>query len=162
VQEHGTTNSPKHYEFADYELRDVESVDYRLKQIDNDGTFAYSKTITVELTSITSVEDEELPTVYSLEQNYPDPFNPTTTIKFAIPQDVKRQTRDGLPASGAVRLVVYDILGREVATLVNEVKQPGMYKVEWNASSSGIASGVYYYRITAGSFSDTKKLMIIK
>ncbi len=84
VQGNGTTNSPKNYEFTDSELPNSESVDYRLKQIDNDGTFVYSKTITVDLTTITSVDDN-IVYQFSLEQNYPNPFNPTTTIKFTVP-----------------------------------------------------------------------------
>jgi hypothetical protein len=89
-----------------------------------------------------------LPTSYSLSQNYPNPFNPTTTIEFALPK------------SGNVSLVVYDILGREVTHLVNGELQAGYHKVEFNASS--LASGVYFYRIEAGSFVNVKKLMLLK
>ncbi|KUG25374.1 hypothetical protein ASZ90_004802 [hydrocarbon metagenome] len=154
VQGHGTTNSPKNYEFTDSELPNSDEVSYRLKQIDNDGTFAYSKTITVDLTTITSIEDEEIPTVYSLEQNYPNPFNPSTTIAFTVPSDVKRQTSD-------VKLIVYDILGREVATLVNQKLQSGNHEVNFNASS--LSSGMYFYRIDIGNeFNSIKKMLLIK
>jgi hypothetical protein len=89
-----------------------------------------------------------LPSVYSLSQNYPNPFNPSTTINFALPK------------SGNVTLTVYDILGREVKMLVNDNLQAGYHKVVFNASS--LASGIYFYRIQAGSFMDVKKLMLLK
>ncbi len=96
-------------------------------------------------------------TDFSLEQNYPNPFNPTTKIKFTV--------GDAYYASPArVLLRVYDILGNEIATLVNEEKFPGTYEVEF-ISSSGIrnlASGIYYYRLQAGSFNETKKMILIK
>jgi hypothetical protein len=81
-------------------------------------------------------------------QNYPNPFNPTTNIEW--------RTAD----CGLVTLKLYDLLGREVATLVNEVKQAGSYEVTWNAA--GFASGVYFYRLTAGSYTETKKLVLAK
>jgi hypothetical protein len=83
VPGNGTTNSPKNYEFTDSELPDADEVSYRLKQIDNDGTFAYSKTITVDLTKITSVDDE-IEYKFAFKQNYPNPFNQSTTIKFTV------------------------------------------------------------------------------
>jgi len=88
------------------------------------------------------------PVEFALEQNYPNPFNPTTTIKYSI------------PAAGNVELKVYDILGNEVVTLVNEVKSPGNYAAEFDAST--FASGVYFYRLQVGQFSDTKKLILMK
>jgi photosystem II stability/assembly factor-like uncharacterized protein len=97
------------------------------------------------------VEEESiavLPDNFILMQNYPNPFNPSTTIKFSIPE------------TGNIKLKVYDILGNEVATLVNEEKAPGNYSVEWNASS--LASGVYVYRLTAGSFVQTRKMILMK
>lgn len=90
----------------------------------------------------------ELPGTFALEQNYPNPFNPSTTIRFSIPQ------------TSEVTLKVYDMLGREVATLVNDVKPMGTYEVTWNAAN--LASGIYYYRMAAGSFSDVKKLILLK
>jgi hypothetical protein len=99
---------------------------------------------------ITSVEGQpsELPTQFKLEQNYPNPFNPSTVIRFSV------------PSSKFVTLKVYNALGQEVATLVNEVKQPGRYEVTWDAS--GMASGVYLYRMQAGGYIDTKKLILLK
>jgi hypothetical protein len=93
-------------------------------------------------------EGPEIPTTYSLEQNYPNPFNPATTFSFKIPY------------SSFVILKVYNILGQEVATLVDEEMQPGSYEVRWDAS--GMASGVYLYRLQAKDFIDTKKLVLLR
>jgi photosystem II stability/assembly factor-like uncharacterized protein len=99
--------------------------------------------------AFTSVETPRLaPGAFRLDQNYPNPFNPTTTVSFVIRH------------SSFVTLRVYDVLGREVATLVNEVKQAGDYTVEWKAE--GIASGVYFYRLTAGSYSEIKKMLFLR
>jgi len=92
--------------------------------------------------------NEQVPNNYSLSQNYPNPFNPTTTIKFSIPN------------SQFVILEVYDILGSEVATLVNEEKSPGNYDVKFDGSN--LSSGVYFYRLSAGVFSKTKKFVLMK
>jgi len=89
-----------------------------------------------------------IPDRFELYQNYPNPFNPSTTIKY----DLARKTR--------VKLVVYDILGREVSTLVDETQKSGSYRVVWNASQ--FASGVYLYRLQAGNYSTTKKLLLLK
>ncbi|MCZ7602035.1 MAG: T9SS type A sorting domain-containing protein [Melioribacteraceae bacterium] len=105
--------------------------------------------------TIVSVDDkhEEVVNEFSLSQNYPNPFNPSTTIKFTVPSDVKRET-------SITKLVVYDILGREIKTLVNEVKAPGTYEVTFNASQ--LASGVYFYRLQSGSFIKTKKMVLLR
>lgn len=95
----------------------------------------------------------EIPEAYSLNQNYPNPFNPSTKINFAIPNS-------GLNNGSNVRLAVFDILGKEVALLVNENLTAGNYSIDFNASSH--PSGTYFYRLTAGSFTDTKKLVLIK
>ena len=92
--------------------------------------------------------DNLLPTEYALEQNFPNPFNPSTTIKYQLPKD------------GLVTLKIYDILGREVATLVNEEKIAGKYQVNFNASS--LASGVYIYKLQAGDFVSSKKMLLLK
>ena len=98
---------------------------------------------------ITSVKDnEELPEDYKLGQNYPNPFNPSTTINYSIPQ------------SSFVTIKVYDLLGREVSSLVNQTKAGGNYSVQFNAAK--LQSGIYYYSIQAGSFTQTKKLMLLK
>jgi hypothetical protein len=102
---------------------------------------------TAEIT--TDVESNpKLPQRFALEQNYPNPFNPSTSIKYQI------------PSTNFVTLMVYDVLGREVATLVNEVKQPGTYMAQWD--TSGVASGVYFYRMSTGSFVSTKRMLLMK
>jgi len=90
----------------------------------------------------------EVPTSYNLEQNYPNPFNPMTNIKFQMPN------------SGFVQLKIFNLLGQEVATLVNEKLQPGTYKVDWDATN--YPSGVYYYKLIAGDYAETKKMVLIK
>ncbi|TAK56124.1 MAG: T9SS type A sorting domain-containing protein [Bacteroidetes bacterium] len=93
-------------------------------------------------------DNPQLPNGYSLEQNYPNPFNPSTVIRYS------------LPVANHVLLKIYDILGREIATLVNETKPAGSYNVTWDAS--GLPSGIYFYRMQAGSFIQNKKLLLIK
>ncbi len=85
---------------------------------------------------------------FSLSQNYPNPFNPSTVIKFSIPK------------TSMVNLTVYDVLGREVMTLVNDMMKPGNYNVQFDASA--LSSGVYFYTINAGDFADTKKMLFVK
>ena len=89
-----------------------------------------------------------LPLEYQLNQNYPNPFNSKTNIKYQIPN------------TGIVKIIIYDLLGREVKTLVNEYKQPGTYQVSFNAE--GLSSGIYFYRMRSGDFTETKKLVLIK
>lgn len=101
------------------------------------------------------IENNNLPTVFSLEQNYPNPFNPETTIKFSVPVETQYAT-----SLQHVTLKVYDVLGREVVTLVNEDKAPGSYETKFNAN--GLASGIYIYRIQAGEFVASKKLILLK
>jgi hypothetical protein len=95
----------------------------------------------------------EIPSAFSLEQNYPNPFNPTTKIRFAIPSNVKGQTSN-------VKITIYDALGREITSLVNEQLVPGTYEADWNASN--YPSGVYFYKLTAGDFVETKKMLLTK
>jgi len=98
--------------------------------------------------TLPSVEDYLVPKNFDLSQNYPNPFNPTTTIEYSIPKDAN------------VSIKIYDVLGKEVATLVNEQRSAGTYIINWNASN--FSSGLYFYRITAGEFADTKKMFLIK
>jgi hypothetical protein len=96
-----------------------------------------------------SVQNQDgVPENYSLEQNYPNPFNPSTTIKYSI------------PSSGYITLKVFDVLGNEIATLVNEEKPAGTYKVEFEAES--FSSGIYFYKLLAGDFIETKKMILLK
>ena len=108
---------------------------------------------------IVGVSDaSSVPSEFKLEQNYPNPFNPSTTIKYSIPVD----TRRGVLTQNVI-LKIYDILGREVSTLLNKEQKPGNYEVKFDASvSRRIASGIYYYRISAGSFMKTMKMVLLK
>ena len=138
VQGHGTTNAPQSYRYSDNSA--TGKVAYRLKQIDRDGKFEYSKE--VEVTSAAA------PAVFALSQNYPNPFNPTTVIGYSI------------ASASHVSLKVFDLLGREAAVLVNTQQVPGSYSAAFDASR--LSSGVYFYRLDAGNFSDAKKLSIMK
>ncbi|MBE0569982.1 MAG: T9SS type A sorting domain-containing protein [Ignavibacteriaceae bacterium] len=135
----GTTTEPKSYSFSDEDVT-TGTYNYRLKQIDFDGMFTYSNEIEVEV--------DFTPKEFVLYQNYPNPFNPSTVISYQ------------LPLSSDVTLKVYDVLGNEVATLVNEEKQAGVYEVEFDGSS--LASGMYLYKLQAGSFIETKKMILTK
>jgi hypothetical protein len=139
VRGHGTTTEAQSYTFIDRATFNTEKVYYRLKQVDFDGQFEYSPIIEVTVT---------LPTKFALMQNYPNPFNPTTSIAYELPITAK------------VVLKVYDVLGREVATLVNQVQAAGRYVQPFNAS--GLSSGIYFYRLQAGNFVETKKMMLVK
>jgi photosystem II stability/assembly factor-like uncharacterized protein len=105
---------------------------------------------------VISVDDDELqviPTGFTLSQNYPNPFNPSTKIKYSIPSV---GTRDRV----SVQLIVYDVLGKEVAILINEEKPAGEYEVEFSAE--GLKSGIYFYRIQTGDFDQTKKMILLR
>lgn len=113
----------------------------------SNGTFyLYKRDIQVGITNQNSVPDK-----FSLDQNYPNPFNPATKVCFSIP---------AINGSMRVKLAVFDIMGRELAVLINEEKKPGDYKVEWNAF--GFSSGIYFYRLTYGDKSLTRKMILIK
>ncbi len=143
VQGSGNSNSLKSYGYTDNlaHALGLAHLQYRLKQIDFDGVYEYSKVVDVRI---------ETPSEFKLEQNYPNPFNPSTEIGYRIPE------------TGRVTLKIYDVLGREVATLLEEVKEPGVYKSTFSALGSSFSSGVYFYRVQAGSYSQTKKMLLIK
>ncbi|MDO8549698.1 MAG: T9SS type A sorting domain-containing protein, partial [Ignavibacteria bacterium] len=138
----GTTTEEQSYSYTD-SLADLSysgKIQYRLKQIDFDGSFEYSFIIEVDYNSLSQN--------FTLYQNYPNPFNPTTTIQYSVPEEE------------LVTIKVYDITGREVMTLVNEVKQQGSY--EFLFVGSELSSGVYLYEMRAGSFSEVKQLILLK
>ena len=135
----GNSNSPKYYNYTDTDLKSAGVFKYRLKQIDTDGSYDYSNEISVNVNK---------PDKFLLEQNYPNPFNPNTRIFYSI------------PAKAFVIINIYDVLGNEVATLINEEKNEGRYEVLFNAN--GISSGIYYYRMQANEFVDVKKMIILK
>jgi len=108
-------------------------------------------------------EEENIPKEFILYQNYPNPFNPTTKIKFTVPSVIA----SGAKQSQLVILKIYDVLGNEITTLVNEQKEPGDYEVELNSQSglSGIrtlTSGMYFYTLKAGDYYKTKKMILLK
>jgi hypothetical protein len=138
VEGKGTTTEIQNYFFRDKNVL-AGSCNYRLKQVDYDGSFAYSDEIKIEICQ---------PSVFFLSQNYPNPFNPATNIKYSIPED------------GIVTLKVFDVLGKEVTTLVNEHQQAGTFYVVFDGSN--LSSGVYYYQLNAGEFTSTKKLALTK
>jgi hypothetical protein len=138
VKGNGTTTERNTYNFVDNSVN-VGKYTYRLKQVDFDGSYEYSKSIEVNV---------GLPTEFSLSQNYPNPFNPSTTINFALPK------------TSNVKLTIYNALGKEVATLVNGVMEAGNHSAVWNAANN--ASGMYFFKLEAGNFTSTKKMMLIK
>jgi hypothetical protein len=135
----GTTNNTSDYSFED---RNVQSgkYKYRLKQIDYNGNYEY-----FELNGEVTVG---APKKFDLSQNYPNPFNPVTKINFDLPED------------GKVNLRIYDMLGREVATLINEIKTAGYYTLNFDASK--LSTGMYFYRLSTGNYSAIKKMAVIK
>ena len=145
VNGHGNSTNTNSYHFIDSKIKDGLYY-YRLKQIDLNGSFTYSNTVEANI---------NVPMKFTLEQNYPNPFNPTTKIKYTI------QAPPNLPKGEAlVQLKIYDILGNEVATLVNKKQQPGNYELTFNGNN--LSSGVYLYKLTAGSFTATKKMILLK
>lgn len=134
----GTTTENRTYNFNDKNLNKGK-YQYRLKQIDLDGTYEYSKIVEVDVVS---------PAKFELAQNYPNPFNPNTSISFTIPQ------------SGNVKLSVYNLLGQEITTLVNEYKEAGTHNIEFNATN--LNSGVYLYKLESNGLTLTKKMTLLK
>jgi hypothetical protein len=143
ISGNGTTVQPQTYSFTDKNLK-AGSYTYRLKQIDFNGQFEYSKEIEVDVIGLKE---------FSLAQNYPNPFNPTTTLSFSLAVDSK------------VSLKIFDVLGQEIMTLLNETKSAGKHNISFDAST--LNSGVYFYRIDATGvdgqkFTDAKKMILNK
>jgi len=138
VPGNGTTTEIHYYAFEDENL-DARMYSYKLKQIDFDGSFEYSNVVYVDVT---------IPAQFELSQNYPNPFNPSTTIKFAIPE------------ATMVTLTVFNALGEEVALLVDRFMENGIHEVNFEAV--GLNSGMYFYRIQAGDFTQVKKMTLLK
>ncbi len=145
VQATGNSSSPKEYNFTDRKLNSAK-YNYRLKIIDNDGTFKYSDVVQAEIL---------IPKEYSVSQNYPNPFNPKTRIDYQLPLDSK------------VTIELYSIAGEKVATIISKDLSAGYYTTEINSGALNLSSGVYLYKITAinqaaDAFVKVKKLMIMK
>jgi hypothetical protein len=144
----GTTTEPKNYSYSDQSVKSGTNY-YRLKQIDYDGSYAYSDVLDVDFKALNT---------YILEQNYPNPFNPTTVIGFSV------QNKSN------VRITILSPIGEEVAVLLNEEIEPGFHQVEFSAkggSASGgnaynLPSGVYFYQLRTGDFVETKKMVLMK
>jgi len=138
VEGHGTTTDPQEYSYVDNTV-ETETYFYRLKQIDFLGTYEYSDEIEVEVNG---------PLTFGLEQNYPNPLNPSTNIKYSIPE------------KGSVKLSVYSVLGEEVAVLVDGIIQAGFFETIFDASY--LPSGTYVYKLQAGSTVQAKKMILLK
>ena len=139
VQGNGTTTQPQSYSYTDKYLNEGKH-SYRLKQVDLDGTFEYSKSVEINIT--TTVDK------FELAQNYPNPFNPATKINFSLPEP------------GNVKLTVYNLLGQEVKVLVNGFTEAGTHTIDFAANN--LSSGIYLYKIEANGFIQTKKMTLLK
>lgn len=139
VEGHGNSNSPKEYSFSDIDVNMAGVYTYRLKQIDNDGSYEYSKAIEVNL---------GVPNKIELKQNYPNPFNPSTTIHFTI------------PIHEFVSLRVFNLLGEEVETIYEGMLEAGVYTYNFNAK--GLPSGIYVYKLSTKNYVQAKKMLILK
>lgn len=139
VKGNGTTTQMSYYSFSDKNISSNTAYLYRLKQIDFDGTHSYSKEVQVSTGLIST---------FDLKQNYPNPFNPSTQISFSIEKD------------GFVKLAVYNLLGQEVRTLINRNMEAGLHSISFDASD--LQSGIYVYKLDAGSSSLTRKMMLVK
>lgn len=139
VEGNGTTSETKYYSFVDENVLPG-IYQYRLKQIDYDGTFEYSNTIAVEII---------LPAEFALYQNYPNPFNPSTMIEFSLSEDVNN-----------VKLSIFNALGEKVAELVNTSLATGKYQYQWNAQN--VAAGMYIYELRTDKFVSFKQMVLVK
>jgi hypothetical protein len=139
VPGNGNSNSPKEYSFSDKDLfAGGSTFQYRLKQIDNDGSFEYSDVVEVEI----------VPEQYELSQNYPNPFNPSTTIQFSLPKQSQ------------LKINLYNMLGEQVATITEGMYESGNHKVTFSASN--LPSGTYVYRLESSEFVQVKKMILLK
>jgi photosystem II stability/assembly factor-like uncharacterized protein len=140
IEGQGTSSQPYSYTYTDSEVK-VGLYSYRLKQLDYDGKYEYSEELQVNILGNAIVS-------YNLQQNYPNPFNPTTNIMYSVPE------------KSNIKIVVYDALGNEITTLVNEEKSQGEYIVEFNASH--LPSGFYFYRMLGESYNLSRKMLLVK
>ncbi len=139
ISGYGTTTEGKSYSYTDSKIDEMVNYYYRLKQVDFDGSYSYSDEVEVIITS---------PTNFELSQNFPNPFNPTTNIKFSLPE------------ASNVTLKVFNTLGEEVANLTNRMFEAGVHNVSFDASN--LISGVYFYSIEANNFVQVRKMMLLK
>ena len=139
LEGYGTTTKARYYEFIDEDATTEGVYFYRLKQNDTNGAFEYSNTVQFEVSA---------PSEYTLAQNFPNPFNPSTQIVFQLKEDIQ------------VELSVFDLLGRQVATVVDQQMKAGTHKVAFDAGE--LSAGLYFYSLKAGSFHEMKKMTLIK
>ncbi|MBN1351274.1 fibronectin type III domain-containing protein [candidate division KSB1 bacterium] len=147
VDGNGTTIEHHHYTFVDDEPHSGDA-EYRLKQIDTDGSFAFSKAVRVNFA---------IPKAFALHQNYPNPFNAGTQIIYEIADTASKDV--------PVQLVIYSLTGAAIRTLIEETKAPGIHRIHWDGRDDRgnlVATGIYLYQLHAGTFCDTKKMLIIK
>ena len=150
----GRTWSKQSINNEDIYGRDIVFVDESHGWILGDnGNLFYTNNNGGIITNVERVNTEQIPNAIKLYQNYPNPFNPVTTIKYSIKSKVKSEKSN-------VKLIVYDVIGNEIATLVNEQKSTGNYEVKFDASN--LSSGIYYYQLTTGNFVKTNKMILLK
>jgi len=139
VEGHGNSNSPKVYSYSDKDLfAGGSNFQYRLKQVDTDGSFEYSDVVEVEV----------VPNQFELSQNYPNPFNPSTTIRFSLPQ------------ASQVKINIFNMIGEQVATIADGMYEAGYHKITFNASN--LSSGAYIYRLESSDFVQVKKMILLR
>ena len=160
ILEKSTTNPP----FADletFETVDTSYIDqeytvnevnyYRLAAVDHAGNISdYSEVVEA---AVLSIDEEMIPDVYALHQNYPNPFNPVTTLRYDLPEDA------------TVSIIIYDVMGRKVRSLINTTQSAGYRSIRWNATNdhgAPVSAGMYIYMIRAGNFTKTKKMVLLK
>ena len=139
VEGNSTTTSTHHYQFDCHISSSTPNLEYRLKQIDFDGSCTYSQIVSIE---------NNVPKKFELCQNYPNPFNPTTTINYSLAKD------------GWVTLTIYNPLGEQVKTLVSKQQSAGQYQISFDAGN--MSSGMYFYQLKTGSFTDLKKMLLLR
>jgi hypothetical protein len=147
VPGNGTTIEPQYYSWLDENLLPG-TYQYRLRQVDLDGSFTYSFIIEIVVGGPLSVDPDRTPEAFRLHQNYPNPFNPSTVVRYSLPE------------GGPVTLRVYNVLGEEVATLVDGEKPAGVHYASWNAS--GMPSGVYFYRLQSAERMEMRRMVLMK
>lgn len=135
----GNSNTPVNYSYTDKNLNQG-IYNYRLKQIDFNGNFTYFNLLNEVVIG--------LPVEFNLSQNYPNPFNPETKISYSIPSEQ------------FVKLQIYDLTGKELMILVNEVKPAGLYEITFNVAL--LSSGIYFYKIETGGYTEVKRMMLVK
>lgn len=139
VNGHGNSNSPKYYSFLDNSIEGSGNYYYRLKQIDIDGTYEYSEIVEANL---------GVPNKFELNQNFPNPFNPTTSIQFNLPQE------------SDAKLSVFNVLGEEVVELINNKISAGYHSIQFDGAE--LNSGIYFYKLESKDFTQIRKMMLIK